>query len=499
MKSKLSILAIAACSFLGTISNPVYSQKYGKGIVGLGNHNVDITHIGYFGETEVFSMPVPTTFGGVTHRLYAYNNKKKVGQESLSITFNGKKYVPEELLITDKQFVGFFIASEGEGKDASLYVQNFGEDLKAKGQARKIVDLPYAMDGDKFKSTYGTPLFVKEPVKHQSLHMLHNPATGSVVLTFSLKYDGKVQTSYAKAIVLDDNFSTVLVQDYKAKSADNILKVDLKKLYDNNDAFFSINEGVIEKVKGSDQFNILRSAMVFVPGNGSEIIESELEGDKERLRNIVVSEDKNASGMYYYAIQTEGKDKDYGNVGIYTFNPKNGNTQRTSAKLEGRVTLPKVSEMSHFNINKLYALKDNAVLLDFYGGNSGSIAMKVTLDGDVSWATFARPAVNGQWYCRSTLTNISDDVYQYIFNIHPNMMKGGKMNMEKAATVDFGSTPCTAQVDLSTGKVTHKLLDGKGNTLGAINFNGSRTKTNGEYQLRMKFNGKIQTVPVSFN
>lgn len=500
MKTNLFKTALACALSIAITSTHTSAQTYGKGIVGLGNHNTDIDHIGYFGETEVFTLTVPNSFGGLTYRMYSYKDKKKIAQAERVVEFNGKKYVPEGFVMKPNKLLAFFIASDASETTTSLYMQEFSEELKAVGSAKKIEDLPYAMDGGKFKQSYGTPLFVKEPVKHQNLEYLHNVETGAIILTFSLKYDGsKAQVSYAKSIVLDDNLNKVLVKDYKSKSPSKIIKTNLQKIYSNNDAFFTIQEGEIEKVKGSEKFMISRHAMVFISGDGSEMIELELESDFEHIRGVVTSEEISNEGLYYYAIQSNKVEADYGHTSIYSFNPKNEQTKQVSVQMGTGLKLPKPSKMEDFRVNKMFVLSDNSLIIEYYGMYSGNIVMKTSMSGEVDWTTINRGPITGSLFACGILSCVTEDKHISVFNVHPGVLKGNTISMEKAGGVDLGSSPCVSTIDLSTGKTTFSLMDGKGNTLGAINFIGSRSKANGEFQLRMKFNGKVQTVPVSFN
>lgn len=505
MKSKLSALLLALTTLFGLYTPTTNAQTFGEPITGFGTFNDQTSYIGLINDTEYFTIAASGLNGLlVITKLAAYKDKKKTAMVELSIKFNEKKYLPERIVVVNNRLLAYFIASNKDETKTSLYMQEYKENLEFNGKPVRIMDLPNAMDGSKFKQIYGTSVFTKEKVKYQKLDMKHNEVTGNMTFVFSLRYEHDKKISYAKVFTIDQKFDVLFTKDYNAKSPQNVILVDLHKVYDNNDALISIQEATHKSETGSKKFTVNKSFMLFISGTDGDIDEIEIEYDESKIKGIVCAEEISKDNKYFFATHTSDEKTKLVSIDLYEFDPVGGKAKSTNFSLDKSVKLPdnyikkSKTNLDHLNLSKLFALNSNDLVLCFTNNIRGSYAARVSRTGEVKWTALMRPEIhhNSYGYFRQYYTYINDESLSYIFNASPKTIVGGKLS-EETYYINSKSTPIISSVNLESGKVKTRLLDSK-NKSQAIIFNHSEMKSNGEYILRMPYNGKIKFVPVTF-
>ncbi len=498
MKFKL-LTHIAILALMMTLSNSTVSaQKFDKPIRGLGNMNIEITPIGFIDDHEIFSFTTVNTFGGLNYRLYSYKDKKKVAQKEMVLDFNGKKYVPDNFFIKENRLYSYFLAEDQQGKSTGLYFQEFSTSFEQKGQPQFIVDLPNALDGSKFKAKYGH--FLGNPTSYQSLDVKLNEDSGEIIVVFSVKYEGKDQkTSYAKIVNVDKDLKPVATRTYKAKNPSDIVKVNIIGMYPNHDAFAYVSVGQETTTKGTKQFNITSHNILYIPGNGDEIEELEIEGGAGNLKNMVATESLNEKGIYHFAVHTAKNNNTLGTINLFEYNPSTNQLNKKNITIDGSVKIPTNLSKNQFRLNNLYSLDNGGVICDIHGKNEGSIAMSINEKGDVVWSKMVRPQIICSGFVNGTYSTIVGNEMKLIFNMHPSALSGSKLNTEKPMVVTFKSKPMIATINLEDGSTKYKFMDSKsGSVDGAICYTLSKKLAPGKFMLRMKYNGMVQNVPVTF-
>ncbi len=493
MKNIIQLSASVLMTGLLTFSNFVNAQTYGKPIQGLGNMNTDVSYYGHIGNHEILSLAFTTTIGTTQINLYSYADKKKVASTSMNVEFNKVKYTAEEFFVKNGKLYAFFIGKNPKSGVATLYFQEFTEKLVQKGNAIEITTFPNAMDGQEYRKMLNTPLFDNSPVKYQRIDMVQNETSGNMVFTFSMKSKDELKISYGKAIVIDKDFKLIVQKEYKAKDPKNTVKIELHKMYQNNDVLFSFTES--QKVKKEEVVSSM--GMIFVPGNDEDIAELELNPSKKTIKNIIVSSNFDSKNTYGYAISSnEYASQESLFAKIYTYNPDTKNTSEINVDLGKGNSTDKNKKINEFKLHKLYMLENGEFLLHLESYTSGSLVLSISADGKVNWRKNIRNLSYGDLY-NSTLSYLEDNnSYKLIFNT--NNLDGTSLK-EKTEKLSIKSVPAIATIDTKTGKTSYKALNAKGKVIGGVSTKLSQEHDNGVFTFRMNYDGKIQSVPVNFN
>lgn len=402
------------------------------------------------------------------------------------------KYTPKELFIHEGKLYAYFIGKNPKTAVTTLYIQQFSEKLEQIGKTIEITSIPDAMDGNEFRKMAMAPLVGSGSSKYQNIEIAINELSGTMIFTFSLKSKDEMKISYAKVFVVDKDFKLINSKEYKAKDPKNTIKIQLHKIYPNNDAFFSISEGI----KKSKEYVISSNAMIFVPGNDEEISELPLVPSQKKIRKTIVSSNFDAENTYAYAIQSDNDDENLAQVKIYTFNPNSEKETEIVVDISKFFKKTKGVELYYFEIFKLYILENKTFLIHMESSNSGSFVFNVDTEGKVLWSSKVRNRTSTIMYDGAFGYLAADNTYKIIFNT--NLLDGSSL-IEKTEKISAKSTPTICTINLGTGKSSYKAMNNKGHELGAICPQLSKEISNGVFLFRLKYDGKIQSVPVDFN
>ena len=156
-------------------------------------------------------------------------------------------------------------------------------------------------------------------------------------------------------------------------------------------------------------------------------------------------------------------------------------------------------DKSEYRLKNMYSIDKGDVILDLNGKNEGSVAIRLGRDGNVLWGSAVRPQILSNGFVNDAFSTMADDELKVIINIHTAEMKPNTLQTKKPLGVDFKSKPTIATINLEDGRIEYAFLTSTTGTIdGAICFTLSKKLAPGKFMLRMKYNGMVQNVPVTF-
>lgn len=492
-------------------TSSLFSQKFlSTPVLGAGR-NVMMTHlVGVIGNKEIRSN-VTNGFTKYNYNLLVYENGKQLKKKDIQISYNEEKYVPDGYFIKDNKLVGYFISGTKESEEVKLCIQEFDVDLNLIGKPIEIIELPKAIDPTKLLNNKSGGLFKDKVVKEQDLSAKYDHKNETILFCFSLQLTEEYNLSYAKIIIVDENYTVLNSVDYQATTNENYTRMTSQTILENKDVVVSIAEGKTAFYSnGSSYFSISKQGLLYIPANGGEYKEMELVPDQKYILKTVVAETLYNDNLVYgiHSNHIDHKNNiDNAYIGLYKYNIKNGKTERHTYEYKIKDLLPdfKGVNSNYYKLNKIFCLKDGSVLIWLIGKGAdrdfGSIFFKIDKNGELLWSkTIKRETVSPMYLVGAIDYFDKSGNLNLLINCHPAMINGNELAAKEIGKLTFNSLLIQVTLDEHDGTINFNKLYNQGKPLNAALFQDSKhLGESGHYLMRLIVDGKPHFVEVDFN
>lgn len=425
------------------------------------------------------------------HNFIGYGNGNEVRNDHriLAVFKEGELIKKVKLSTQHKQrrFIGaedyiyyFYIEGNPKREGAIAYMEKRDFDFNLVGQRVQVMDL-HASKGVAFRIDY------------KAFKVEYNKKFNRFLVSFVVQKEDE-DNSYIKASLVDTGGNTLNSFAY-AVNEGKILELNDSgfRILENGDAMVAF---VIFDSADSYKRVVIGIAVVYIPGDGSDLVALPVEPELEQMTEVGITSFIDKDGNVYYAVLSSKQKDDNSILTLYKFNVKNQEYTKNNYKIKLKDYL-KFPMYQGFYLNEVYTDENNVKYVDLTIGSSKQRHLILKLDekDNLVWISaleklgYDHPNAMSSDGDLSFIDNEGDLVY--IFNSPINRVKegvyypvdGSMLNTLKAG----GFITLKARFDQYSGEVTyeHLKIDGK-ETVDLVIGEAQETDQNGVYKVQLK-------------